>query len=258
MAKRLIDTDLWNDPKIDEFTADEKYFWLFLLTTHYGNLAGCFEVSVKQISRTMGLSEKKVSELIESFKKHELIDYDTQTQELLILNWYKYNWTKSSKLLSSLEKFIEKIKNPSMKEYVKKLYEGVGGEYGIDTVSIPYRYLSIPIPNTISNTNSNSIKEKNNIKKESYGEFKNVMLSEEEMTKLNNRYGNKVIADYIERVSLYIENSGKRYKSHYATLLNWLKKDGNREIPQMDDDDGLDDPIWEMLKNYGNKENKDE
>ena len=62
------------------------------------------------------------------------------------------------------------------------------------------------------------------VSKKKFGEFENVFLSEEEIIKLKAKLG----ADaerYVERLSNYIESSGKSYKSHYATILSWAEKD---------------------------------
>lgn len=65
---------------------------------------------------------------------------------------------------------------------------------------------------------------KKEINKESFGEFENVLLSEQELSKLKSRFGEESDR-YIERLSNYIASSGKRYKSHYATILTWAEKD---------------------------------
>ena len=67
--------------------------------------------------------------------------------------------------------------------------------------------------------------DKNSIgeKKHAHGFFANVLLTDDEMQKLSVEVPN--YEDYIERLSRYIESSGKKYKSHYATILSWQKKD---------------------------------
>ena len=57
------------------------------------------------------------------------------------------------------------------------------------------------------------------------GEFGNVYLTEEELEKLKERFP----YDWqvrIESLSEYVASKGKRYKSHYATILSWARKDG--------------------------------
>ena len=67
--------------------------------------------------------------------------------------------------------------------------------------------------------------------KHKYGEYKNVMLTDEELDKLK--------ADYpqdwqqrIDRLSEYIESSGKRYKNHYATIKAWARRDKAAPLPR--------------------------
>ncbi len=67
-------------------------------------------------------------------------------------------------------------------------------------------------------------KNKKEIIKEKFGEFGNVLLSADELQKLKSKFGAET-ESYIERLSSYIASSGKRYKSHYATILSWTQKD---------------------------------
>ena len=67
--------------------------------------------------------------------------------------------------------------------------------------------------------------------KKAYGEFNNVMLSNQDMAKLKADYPDSC-DDYIERLSSYIERTGKKYKSHYATIKNWIKQDDEKKQTQ--------------------------
>jgi hypothetical protein len=59
-------------------------------------------------------------------------------------------------------------------------------------------------------------------KKLPHGEFHNVMLTDEEMNSLRAKVYN---ADaLVEELSQYLASSGRRYKNHYATLLNWCRR----------------------------------
>lgn len=66
----------------------------------------------------------------------------------------------------------------------------------------------------------------NNIKKDSYGEFNNVFLSKEEYSKLLSRYGEALTKEKIERLSCYMTSKGRKYRNHYATILNWSDNNG--------------------------------
>jgi|TARA_Y100000310_G_scaffold233219_1_gene236090 hypothetical protein len=80
-------------------------------------------------------------------------------------------------------------------------------------------------------TNQQLTTDKNikNDKKNIYGEFNNILLSDEEHQKLQDKF-NSTYSEKIENLSAYLESKGKKYKSHYATILSWDRKevkDGN-------------------------------
>lgn len=59
--------------------------------------------------------------------------------------------------------------------------------------------------------------------KHKHGEYANVLLTDDELKKLKAEYPDW--EDRIERLSSYVASTGKRYKSHYATIRNWARKD---------------------------------
>jgi predicted phage replisome organizer len=65
---------------------------------------------------------------------------------------------------------------------------------------------------------------KNSIPKKKYGEFQNVLLTDEEYEKLKERF-NSSLSGMIENLSTYMTSKGKKYASHYATLLNWERRE---------------------------------
>lgn len=97
-----------------------------------------------------------------------------------------------------------------------------------------------PIPNPIPNPNNSPT---GNIEKESvkerYGEFDNVLLTIDEFMKLKERFPD--YQERIENLSQYMERfpeKAKTYKSHYATILAWSRKDKpeKKSTTQMLDD----------------------
>lgn len=60
-----------------------------------------------------------------------------------------------------------------------------------------------------------------------YGEFDNVMLSDDEFGKLQRDYPNEY-EDYIQSLSEYLVYNplkAKKYKNHYAVIKSWIRKD---------------------------------
>ena len=68
--------------------------------------------------------------------------------------------------------------------------------------------------------------------KHKYGEYKNVLLTDDELEKLKDEFIDW--EERIERLSSYVASTGKSYKSHYATIKNWARKDKeqNKAKPQ--------------------------
>ena len=136
MAKyRNVHMSFWTDSKISEdFSPEDKYFYLYLLTNPLTTLTGCYEISRKQMSIDTGYSRETVDKLIDRLDKvHGVIKYSTSTKEILILHWGKYNWTTSPKLRHCVEEQLKIIKDRNFRKYVEDCFSG-------NTVSIPYQY----------------------------------------------------------------------------------------------------------------------
>lgn len=67
-------------------------------------------------------------------------------------------------------------------------------------------------------------KEKEKSPKEPLGEFGKVLLSEDEQSRLVQRLGKDKAKDYIDRLDGWLAE-GNAKKNHYATILNWWRKD---------------------------------
>lgn len=156
---RNIHLSFWQDTKVtDDFTPEDRYFYLYLLTNPHTNLCGCYEISIKQMANEMGYDVKKVDKLIERFSSiHNLIRYSKTGRELLIFHWSKYNWTSSEKFRKPLLQEIQNVKTDSFREYLLKMFNGENVKYGIDTVSGKEEYgmdTTDTITDTITDTDS--------------------------------------------------------------------------------------------------------
>lgn len=146
---RNVQISFWTDAKVvDEFTPEDKYFYLYLFTNPHTNLCGCYEISKSQMSIELGYTKEVIDRLIDRFSKvHKVAVYEFNTKEMLLLNWHKYNWTKSDKLRIALQKEIESVKSDDFREYLVGIFNGS------DTVSIPYLYgMDTTDTDTVTNT----------------------------------------------------------------------------------------------------------
>lgn len=156
---RNLQLSFWTDNKIeDEFTPEDKFFYLYLLTNPQTNLCGCYEVSYSQMTRQTGYNKDTIIRLLERFDSlHNVIKFDPKTKEILILHWYKYNWSKSEKVLSGVCNVAKYIKSDSFRKYVFETVENIKN----DTLYIGYTY---PMDTSVSDTDSVSVSDTVNSK----------------------------------------------------------------------------------------------
>ena len=163
-------------------------------------------------------------------QEHEVIEFDFRTNEIFIKNWYKYNWTKSEKLLKNVEKLSQYIKSNNFKEKISKLIENY-------RVSIGYQYpmhTSVSVSDFIINSlNKININNKNNINN-IYNLFKEYIKLREDnkynisesiinrLVKKLNEYG-KTDEDKIEIISQAING---KWKDFYKLNKESEKNDG--------------------------------
>lgn len=121
---RSIQTSFWSDSKIvDDFTPEDRYFYLYLLTNEKSNQLGCYEISKKQMCSDTGYNLETIEKLLKRFQElHNVIVYDNKTKEIFIKNWHKYNWLNSWKTKVCIDKEFEAIKSQKIIEEISPLY----------------------------------------------------------------------------------------------------------------------------------------
>ncbi|MCK5602557.1 hypothetical protein KAR91_11825 [Candidatus Pacearchaeota archaeon] len=97
---------------------------------------------------------------------------------------------------------------------------------------------------TVKKKNKKNKKEDKDI----YGEFQNVKLLKAEHQKLVKGYGKQITGEMTERLSAYVASSGKRYSSHYATILGWLRNDGVDPLRECKATDPMPDQVQNKNK----------
>jgi hypothetical protein len=229
---RNIQLSFWTDAKvIDDFTPEDRYFFLYLMTNPHTNLCGCYEISKKQMSDETGYTKEVIEKLINRMANmHQVVKYSNDTKEMIILNWSKYNWTESSKLRIALEREIEMVKDAEFKRYLSELLNGN------DTVSIPYAYTmdNSVYTNTLNantlNTetlnaetqNTKSVK-KSKPAKQIYGVYQHVKLTDDEYKKLCDEYGDIKAGECITYLDEYMEMKGNyKANNHYLCIRKWV------------------------------------
>ena len=243
---RNVQLSFWTDNKVeDEFTPEDKYFYLYLLTNPQTNICGCYEVSYSQMTRHTGYNKETIQKLLERFDKvHHVLKFNSETKEILILHWYKYNWSKSDKVMIGIESVAKHIKSKELRDYVYAIMEMVKK----GDSEIPYKY---PIVTSDSDTDSDTDTDTVN-KRNKYKDLLNKLLLE-----VN-------ISDYLlEAVNNWIGYKEERNFKYKERGLRTLLKTISDKSSQFGDEavtnvinesisNGYQGIVWDKLKN-GNK-----
>lgn len=224
----------WTDSKIaDEFTPEDKYFYLYLLTNPHTNTCGCYELSPRQMAIDTGYAKETVEKLLDRMEKvHNVIQYSATNKEILIINWRKYNWTYSPKLKASVSAFIKKVKTKAFRDYLLKCYEDVWKDTITDFSDEEDEPL-IPFGEEAEEPEPpKARKKKEPVQKHIYGEYKHVRLSDAEYERLINDYGEPGVLAGIDKVDKYCQRSGRTYRDYNLVLRDWGIEVPKLEKPQ--------------------------
>ena len=118
--KRIVDTGFWSDEKVLNFSPEDKYFWLFLLTNEYTTQLGIYYLPIKKAAFDLGYSIDTVETLLDRFEnKYDLIRFSKDTSEVAIKNYLLYSIVKGGKpVYDCLIKEQEKVKDKRLLNYL--------------------------------------------------------------------------------------------------------------------------------------------
>lgn len=218
---RNIQMSFWTDSKVvDDFTPEDKYFYLYLLTNPHTNLSGCYEISLKQVSDETGYTKDVVERLLNRFEEiHNIIRYSKTTKEVLILNWSKFNWTASKDFRKPLRKEIESIKNQDFKRFLENALDGHGTVYTPSTDCVG---TTVVVTDTVTDSDTDT-----EIKKEDRINLLNQLTPEETETLFETYEDADYLIDAVE-ADINLKRKGDeienfyRYIIGYATNKGWL------------------------------------
>lgn len=102
--KRVVDIDFWQDSKIiNDFTPEDRYFMLYLLTNPRSTQLGIYEITPKIVAFEMGYSVDSVLSLIERFTNHhKVVFYSKETNEIAVKNYLRHSIIKGGKPVEDL------------------------------------------------------------------------------------------------------------------------------------------------------------
>lgn len=201
-------TDGWFDGSVRfDLTPPERSVWVDLIAfagcSRWPGIIRASENSPyprEAMAHRFGVSLEFLEQTLEKLKQQDKIHENTTG--IHIINWERYQGR------SALGTAVQK--------------PGFGDQKPSDeVVSITDNPSDAPI-STPEIPPSKPKKEQS--EKKQYGEFSNVLLTNHEYQKLQDKFGSE-LGDKIETLSNGIASKGYKYHSHYATILSWDRRD---------------------------------
>lgn len=215
-AKTIIDSDAFLDMPL---STQSLYFHLSMRADDDG-----FINNPKKIQRTVGASDDDMKLLI---VKRFIIPFESGI--VVIKHWKIHNYIQKDRYKPTLyqeeKAMLTERENRAYTECIQpvsnpytqyRLGKDSVDENSIDDLPGSSDAEPLSIPDS-PKPNPKPVKHK-------HGEYKNVLLTDDELSKLKTEYSDW--EERIERLSSYVASTGKSYKSHYATIRNWARKDG--------------------------------
>ncbi|WP_028977234.1 hypothetical protein, partial [Sporolactobacillus terrae] len=229
MAKfRQVHVNFWTDPKVlEEMTPEDRYFYLYLLTNPFTSQIGIYQITKKQMAFDLGYSIESVNSLIDRFENHhKLIKFNTDTREIAILKWGKYNLNRAGKpILDCVEKDLGSVKDQSLISLVAKFIVNEA----IRDIFLRY------VDDTSTSRGQEEEQEEEQEKEKEYTSCRKNKFSDEHMAmanlllsliKENNPYykSPKSLDKWANDMRLMMERD-KRTKEQVEYLIRWSQKD---------------------------------
>lgn len=230
-AKTIIDSDAFLDMPL---TTQALYFHLSMRADDEG-----FINNPKKIARMIGCSDDDLKVLA---AKNFIIPFESGV--VVIKHWRIHNYLRNDRFKPTV--YQEEKSELELKE---------NGSY---TLGIPNgnQMTTVGIPNGDQMATQYSIG-KDSIVKDSinnkpsrhkYGANGNVLLSDDEYEKLKQAF-----PDYekrIDNLSFYMASTGKSYKNHYMTILNWSRKETEAKPKQTGSSTKRDNNYYSGLEEF--------
>ena len=143
---RYINTHFWKDNYIINLDPTEKLIYLYLLTNPLTNIAGVYEINMKEIANDTGIIKEIVETILKRFERDSKLRYSGGY--IIIKNHLKHQDFKNSKIQSGIAEIINSLPN--------EVYDlCIGYIYGIDSLS--HLIKSNIIKQKVTKTNNNPL-----------------------------------------------------------------------------------------------------
>ena len=123
MRYQKIHSQIWHDEKFIKLKQKEKFLFLYLLTCPHSNAIGCYYLPLGYITEDLKISQKDIQNSIKLLKQSKFIQYDENTNVLLITNFIKHNPIDNVNLAKCAMKIIYQLPKSYIIQTLKTITE---------------------------------------------------------------------------------------------------------------------------------------
>lgn len=228
---RSVHTKFWNDPKVEKLSGVARCLFIYLFTNEHRNESGLYALSMGKMSYEIGFPVKQVEKALGELRDINRVHYDVENEVVWVVNAARHS-PLNDNCVKSITRDLEFCSSPTLVQLFCSHYtnhlllQEVSKRFGngsIDGLANPL-YKEQGTGNKVQGTgNKDKNIEAEKKEKQTFGEFGNVTMTEEQYGRLVETLGSKERAQRaIEILSSYKESKGKKYKSDYATFGSWV------------------------------------
>lgn len=223
--------DIFEDEKIQLITGKNAdsiliiWFKLLCLAGRLNNngvfIVGKVPYNMKMFADAFHRKESLIEEAFQLFEQYEMIEIVDGV--VTLPNWDKYQSLDALEKKKERDKEYQAKKRATQKEIVKK-----SSDSRLTVAKKSSCVVTLDKDKERDKEEKERDKEKAHAPKLTYGEYANVLLTDEEYNKLKAEYP----TDYegmIDNLSSYMASKKVSYDSHYATIRRWAKEDKQKE-----------------------------
>jgi len=235
MPNRIIKESICTSDTIDQLTWFEEVFFYRLIVNcdDYGRFDARLPILKARLFPLKSITEKQISDALNKLSTVGIVtvyEYDGRPY-LQLVTWDKHQTVRNKK---SKYPAVDGSEEASASENVKL----ISSEYNCNQLNsnaslIQSNTNTNTNPNTNTNTKTRTQKEAPQSEKVQFAE--NVSMTNAEYEKLVSTYGEANTLRMIEKLDNYKGATGKKYKSDYRAILNWvadeiMKKNKNDSV----------------------------
>ncbi len=115
MDRTIVPTNFMSWPKIKNLIPDHKLIAMALWQNNFITPCGCYFLDMDMFSAMLGFNKLNVEQAISDFVEKQIIEFDGNTSEVLVWDWWRFHKCESPGQINMIQKSVDKIQSDRLK-----------------------------------------------------------------------------------------------------------------------------------------------